>query len=80
MRKYFLPVLAAFLLLAGCNSTYTSKKKGYYKLDLPEKHEYAKFERPGFPYSFEYPTYGNIIQDSTYFDNSPENPYWIKVE
>lgn len=80
MRKYFLPFLAAFLLVAGCNSTYTSKRKGYYKLDLPAKHEYAKFERPGFPYSFEYPAYGNIIQDSTYFDNSPENPYWINVD
>ncbi len=46
---------------------------------MPER-SYQKFEREGFPYTFEYPTYAKIIQDSTYFDASPENPYWINVD
>ncbi len=66
-------------MFAGCNSTYTSKKKGYFHIDLPQ-HSYTSFDRPGFPYSFEYPAYANIIQDSTYFDSSPENPYWINID
>jgi gliding motility-associated lipoprotein GldD len=63
----------------ACNSTYTSKKKGYFNIDFP-KHEYVSFDQPGFPYSFEYPAYAKIIKDSTYFDSSPENPYWINVD
>jgi gliding motility-associated lipoprotein GldD len=78
-RSSFFTVIFAFLLFAGCNSTYTSKKKGYYHIDLPE-HSYTSFDRPGFPYSFEYPAYASIIQDSTYFDSSPENPYWINID
>lgn len=66
-------------MISGCNSTYTSKKKGYYEIELP-KHAYQTFDRAGFPYSFEYPVYANIIQDSTYFDSTPENPYWINID
>ena len=68
-----------FLLLNSCNSTYTSKQKGYYKVDFPER-KYIKFNKEGFPYSFEYPAYASIIQDSTYFDNTPDNPFWINVD
>lgn len=67
------------LLLSSCNSDYVSKKRGYYNIVMPER-SYQKFEREGFPYTFEYPTYANIIQDSTYFDASPENPYWINID
>ena len=63
----------------ACNSTYTSKKRGYFKIELPE-HTYIPFDKPGFPYSFDYPAYASIIQDSTYFDSSPENPYWINID
>lgn len=81
--KYLVQKTGVILLVVfffSCNATYTSKKRGYYKIDLPEKHQYQKFEKEGFPYSFEYPAYGTIIQDSTYFDSTPENPYWINVD
>jgi gliding motility-associated lipoprotein GldD len=68
-----------FLLPGGCNSTYTSKKKGYYKIDFPER-KYVKFELPGFPYSFEYPEYANVVRDSSFLDTSPGNPYWVNIE
>lgn len=72
-------LLFFFLLSAGCNSTYTSKKKGYYKVDFP-KRQYVKFDKPGFPYSFEYPVYANVVKDSSYPDSSPENPYWVNID
>lgn len=71
--------MLATAVMAACNSTYTSKKKGYFHISLPE-HRYASFDTAGFPYSFEYPVYANIIKDSTYFDSSPENPYWINID
>jgi gliding motility-associated lipoprotein GldD len=68
-----------YSVLLSCNSTYTSKKKGYFKVNFPEK-KYVNFNQEGFPYSFEYPAYANIIKDSTYFDSNPENPYWINID
>jgi len=79
MRKPFILLILAAAFVTACNSTYTSKKKGYFRIDLPE-HKYVSFDTAGFPYSFEYPVYGNIIKDSTYFDSSPENPFWINID
>lgn len=70
-------VLACFLV--ECNANYTSKKKGYFNIELPA-HEYRSFSDSSYPYSFEYPTYAKIVQDSTFFDSTPENNYWINVD
>lgn len=71
--------LLLFIFILACNSTYTSKRKGYYKIDFPER-KYVLFDEPGVPYSFEYPTYAAIVKDSTYFDSTPENPYWRNID
>jgi len=76
--QHFLMLLLCFFIVS-CNSPYVSKKRGYFKIDLPER-GYQKFENPDFPYSFEYPVYAKIIKDSTYFDSNPENPYWINID
>lgn len=71
-------ILIFYNFLLGCNSTYTSKKKGYFKIDFP-KHEYLRFDNPDFPYSFEYPAYASVVRDSTYFESASQNPYWINI-
>jgi gliding motility-associated lipoprotein GldD len=71
-------IFAVVFFAAACNSPYTPKRKGYYRIDFP-KHEYQTFNRPGYPYTFEYPVYANIIQDTTFFEDRPENPYWINI-
>ena len=75
-------VIIFFLLIAAfssCNSDYTIRQKGYFRIDLPE-HRYVTFDRPGFPYAFEYPAYANIVQDTTFFESEPENPFWINID
>ena len=67
------------LLVTACNSTYTSKKKGYYNIPFPA-HAYKTFDKPSYPYQFEYPVYADVVQDSTYFDSTPENNYWINID
>ena len=74
-----LPAVTALFFLLACNSTYTSKKKGYYRIDFPGR-KYQAFNEPGVPYAFEYPAYAKIIKDSTFFDNDPESPYWYNVD
>ena len=80
---FFLPRISTFFLvlalLLSCNSVYTPKRRGYFKIDFPA-HQYQTFNQPDFPYSFEYPVYAHIIKDSSYFDTIPENPYWINID
>lgn len=69
----------AFVMMYSCNSTYTPKPTGYYKIDFPLK-KYVLFDQPGYPYSFEYPVYGKIVKDSSFFNEATENPWWINVD
>jgi gliding motility-associated lipoprotein GldD len=72
-------LLTVVIALLACNSDYTLKQRGYYRIDFPE-HAYRKYERPGSPYSFEYPVYANVVQDTTFFESRPENDYWINID
>lgn len=76
-RTIRLLVTPALLFLA-CNSPYTVKPRGYFRISFPE-HTYQVFDQPGFPYRFEYPVYASIQRDSSFFDAKPENPYWINI-
>jgi gliding motility-associated lipoprotein GldD len=72
-----LPIVC--FILTSCNSEYVAKPRGYFKIELPPK-KYQLFDDPGFPYSFEYPVYAEIIQDSLFFEEKSENPYWINID
>jgi gliding motility-associated lipoprotein GldD len=72
-------LIVLLISIIACNSTYTPKRQGYFKIDFP-KHEYKLFDQPGYPYTFEYPVYANILKDTTFFEDKPENPYWINIE
>jgi len=72
---YCLLVIACFT--SACNSDYTPRPRGYYKIDLPKK-EYRVFDSAGYPYTFEYPVYGVVVKDSVFFDERPEN--WINID
>lgn len=76
---FFACMAVATLLILSCNSDYPYKPRGYYKIDFPKK-QYQKFEKEGFPYTFEYPAYAQIIQDTLFFEQQPENPYWINID
>ncbi len=72
-------LLAILLIFSSCNSNFVPKPEGYFKIDLPEK-KYQQFNEPGYPYSFEYPVYATVSKDSSFFGDSPENPWWINIE
>jgi gliding motility-associated lipoprotein GldD len=72
-------VISSLLYGIGCNSEYTIKRRGYFKIDFPP-HQYQLFDKPGFPFSFEYPVYAKIAQDTTFFEAQPENPWWINID
>jgi gliding motility-associated lipoprotein GldD len=75
----YIVILACAAFMFSCNSPFTPKPRGYFRVDLPEK-KYQLFDQPGYPYSFEYPVYGTVNKDSSLFDDNPDNPYWINID
>lgn len=69
----------ASLFVTACNSNYTPRPRGYYKIEFPER-KYQVFDQPGYPYTFEYPVYARVLQDTTFFEEKPDNPYWINID
>ncbi|MBL7730329.1 MAG: hypothetical protein JNM88_04060 [Chitinophagaceae bacterium] len=77
-RITFLLVVFSSLLLA-CNSDYsTGKKKGYFNIEFPEK-KYQPFDKPDYPYTFEYPVYATVTKDTTFFDDKAGD-WWINID
>jgi len=77
------PVIAtiglAIIILSACRPEgYVPKPRGYAWIDTPQ-HAYKVFDTAGFPYAFEYPTYGRIVRDTGVRGDRPENPYWINI-
>lgn len=72
-------MVLAVLLVAGCGEVPVPKPKGYFRIDLPEKH-YSAFNddgsRPDIPLRFEYPSYGTISSESPGF----AEPGWFNIE
>jgi gliding motility-associated lipoprotein GldD len=79
MKHVLFYSLCLWLLAISCNSDYTIKQRGYYKIDFP-RHKYQAFDKPGYPYTFEYPVYGTVIQDTSFFEDKPENPFWVNID
>lgn len=77
--RFFAIIFSVMAILAACNSDYsTGKKKGYFKIEFPEK-KYQLFDRPGYPYTFEYPVYANVVKDSTFFDDKAGD-WWVNID
>lgn len=76
--QYIIGFLAAVIGAWACNSAYTVKPKGYYRIDFPP-HAYQTFDQPGYPYTFDYPVYAQIVRDSSYFKDM-DTPFWVNIE
>ncbi len=74
LMKYCCILFAVVSFLAGaCDSGYTPKPRGYFRIDLPQR-DYRMFDTT-FPFSFEYPVYATIIPDNSKISE----PYWINI-
>jgi gliding motility-associated lipoprotein GldD len=72
-------LLLGLVGLSSCGgSDPTPKPKGYYKIELPDK-SYQQYTSEVCPFSFEYPEYAEVQQDSAFFDRNPPNPCWLNL-
>lgn len=81
--KKILGLSCSFMLLTFVQScddeNYIPKPRGFFKVEMPEK-TYTAFNREGYPYTFEYPSYATIEKDTMFFDQKTENPWWINID
>lgn len=54
--------MISILCIVGCESEYTPKPKGYYRITFPEK-KYQVYSS-ACNFNFEYPTYARIVKDT----------------
>ena len=72
--------LVTMSCLFSCKpDTYVPKPVGYFRIDTPQTHQYQLFDVPGYPYTFEYPTYASIEKDTVFFNEKADNPYWLNL-
>jgi len=68
------------LLAAACRPpVFTPKPAGYYRVDTPAAHTYRVFDRPGFPYTFEYPAYAEVTDDTISQNTRGSTRYWVNI-
>lgn len=80
MSRTIAYIFLAVLCAASCRPpVYPPKPQGYFKLDTPAHHEYRLFSHEGFPYTFEYPLYSTITDDTVYRMKGANNAYWINI-
>jgi gliding motility-associated lipoprotein GldD len=72
-------IAACIMLILGCNSPVVPKPKGYEKMHFPEK-KYQVFNASGYPFSFEYPVYGQIKNNLNYFGDNKQTNNWINIQ
>lgn len=83
MRRY-ITAFSLLLFIASCRPpVFPPKPQGYFRIDTPSAHQYQLFDRPGFPYTFEYPVYSNIQKDTIFtkgnIKDNIDNTYWINI-
>lgn len=72
MLKKITP-LFLILIISACGDDYTPKRKGYFRIEYPEK-VYTSFNSQ-CPYTFDYPNYAGVFTDSS----QNAEPCWVNV-
>jgi gliding motility-associated lipoprotein GldD len=62
------------IIFTGCRSDYSPKSRAYFRIDFPEKN-YQTFQDENCPFSFKYPVYASVYQDTEY----DAEPCWKHV-
>lgn len=71
-------MIALVVACSNGNQIVTPKPRGYPKVIYPPK-AYQSFKAEYCGFSFEYPVYAEIQQDTSFFEEKPVNPCWFDI-
>lgn len=80
MRSSLLAACVAGMVLMGCKSDTDAvpRPRAYPRVDYPER-DYTTFTSVDCPFSFEYPTYAEIVYETSFFDQAPLHKCWFDL-
>ena len=81
MRLYFFSFcLLSCICIVGCNDevAISPKPRAYPKIEFPER-GYQNFDENYCQFTFEYPNYATVEQDTLFFDERPVDPCWFDI-
>lgn len=80
MKNQWIGFIVITLFWLGCTSDvdYVPKPRCFPRIDFPEKN-YQTFTTSYCDFSFEYPSYAHIEQDTDYFDGKAKNECWFDI-
>lgn len=77
--SYIFALLTCSFFAQSCEEPiYIPKPRGYPKVVYPEK-SFQKFTADYCAFTFEYPTYASIEQDTSFFDGRPRHSCWFDL-
>lgn len=71
-------LLCLCFLACGEEAVITPRPRAYPKIDFPEKN-YQAFDKNYCSFQFQYPSYTEIVQDTSFFDEKPVHPCWFDI-
>lgn len=71
-------VLSILFISCGADRVPTPKPRSYPKVIYPEK-KYVTFDSNFCQFTFEYPAYARVIQDTSFFEDRPMDPCWFNI-
>ncbi len=79
LKKLSLLFATLFFFTVACEEpVYAPKPRAFPKVEYPER-AYQQFGEGYCDFTFEYPTYAKIIQETTYFDEKPASDCWFDI-
>lgn len=81
MRYRLASAIVFLLLLTACGggeTRFTPKPRAYPKVVYPKK-AYQQFDKDYCAFTFEYPVYAEIQQDTSFFEQLPPHPCWFDL-
>lgn len=77
--RFCVQIFFIIFVFANCSEpVFTPKPRAFPKVEYPAK-EYQSFDKNYCGFTFEFPTYALIQQDSTFFDVAPEHSCWFDM-
>ena len=77
-RLFFLFLFFVGWSSCGEEEVYTPKRRAFPKVVYPERN-YSKLDINYCNFTFEYPNYARVEQDTSFFDEKPVNPCWFDL-
>ncbi|MFK7933485.1 MAG: hypothetical protein AB8G22_08240 [Saprospiraceae bacterium] len=81
MKKIASLIVLIAVIFTSCEEPiYTPKPRAFPKINFPEAANYQQFDQDFCEFTFQYPDYVKVIQDKTFFEDTPPNACWFDLQ